>query len=381
MDMLELLRAADGGIGDFFYYALIYKFVQSEIMEIGPAIMGRMMGLAGAIAMMLMTIWILLNGFRIVSGQSRESMMTFVMNAARNTFIVAVATTMTIGGSDLQHLLTDELDRASVELITGREDEQAGDMIEENLVLMQVALSSIDAIKIEDGNNKLNDQKTRAQWMVGLGAAGPPVVAGVMLLMYQVALMLFIGFGPIFILALMFDATKQLFWKWLYYGIGTLFSMAVMALMSGLALKVVGIVTASFWISTFAGGGDITAGMGSRALQQGGIGLLLTLLLISVPPIASNFFQGALGNFASYTAFAGGGGPGRHPGEPGFNARHHGGMPRNEHNSTVGAAVLPNSASVPSLSQLDKTSNLPLPSVTSARESIDLQNRPREQPK
>lgn len=309
------------GIGEFFYYALIYKFVQSEILQIGPEIMGRMMTFVGSVSLVLMTLWVLFNGYRIISGQSRDSMMAFVMNAARNTLIVGAATTMALAGSNLQLLLTDHLDRAAVELVTGNEDDkQASDLIEENLVLMQIALSSIDAVRIsEDGSLQLSEQKTRALWMVGLGAAGPPVVAGVMLLMYQVAMALFIGLGPLFVLALMFEQTKQMFWRWLYYGIGTLFSMAVLALMTSLALKVVGIVTASFWITAAVGGGDLTEGMGSRALQQGGIGLMLTLLLISVPPIASNFFQGAVASFAHYSAFATGGAPAGHrPGESGY---------------------------------------------------------------
>jgi type IV secretion system protein VirB6 len=320
MNVMHLLHAAEG-VGDFFYYALIYKFVQSEILGIGPAIMSRMMNFVGALAMVLMTIWILFNGFRIVSGQSRDSMMVFVMNAARSTFIVAVATTMTLAGSDLQTLLTENLDRQAVQLITGEDDKRASDLIEKNLVLMQLALSSIDMVNIsEDGSMNLSEQKTRALWMVGLGAGGPPVVAGVLLLMYQVAMALFIGFGPLFILFLMFDSTKQMFWKWLNYGVGTLFSMAVLALMTSLALKVVGIVTATFWLTSAFGGGDLTAGMGSRALQQGGIGLLLTLLLISVPPIASNFFQGALGGFMAYSQF--GQGVGHRPGEAAYRGGH-----------------------------------------------------------
>ncbi len=50
--------------------------------------------------------------------------------------------------------------------------------------------------------------------------------AGVMLLLNKIALALFTGLGHIFILCLLFDQTKQLFGKWLYYGIGTMFSLA-----------------------------------------------------------------------------------------------------------------------------------------------------------
>ncbi len=40
-------------------------------------------------------------------------------------------------------------------------------------------------------------------------------------LFYEVALALFIGLGPLFILCLLFEQTKTLFQKWLFYGIGT----------------------------------------------------------------------------------------------------------------------------------------------------------------
>ena len=47
-------------------------------------------------------------------------------------------------------------------------------------------------------------------------------------------------------------------------------------------------------------------GFSSQALQQGGIGLLLTVLIISVPPLAAAFFQGTVGQFMHFSAFGGG---------------------------------------------------------------------------
>ena len=301
-------------LGSFLYYARIYKFMQDRIGEIGPAIMSRMMGVIGLVALVLMTVWILWHGIRIVTGQSRASMMDFIMQSARNTLIVATATTMTFVGANLHHLLTDTLDQFAVQVIVGEENKSSQDLIEENLALMQLALSSIDAVQIaEDGKISLGEQKTRALWMVGFGAGGPAVTASVMLLMYQVAMALFIGLGPLFVMFLMFEQTKAMFWRWLYYGVGTVFSMGVLALMTKLALEVVGAVTASFWITAGIGAltdTNLTEGMSSMAMQQGGIGLLLTMLLISVPPIAANFFQGAVSNFMPYSAFGAGGGGG-----------------------------------------------------------------------
>jgi type IV secretion system protein VirB6 len=49
-------------------------------------------------------------------------------------------------------------------------------------------------------------------------------------------------------------------------------------------------------------------GLSSQSMQQGGIGLLFTVLIVSVPPLAAMFFQGTMGNFLTYSAFGGGGG-------------------------------------------------------------------------
>jgi type IV secretion system protein VirB6 len=319
------LGQAGGGLMDAALYGRVYIFVRDEIREIGPAIMERFMSVAAAVALTLMTIWILYNGYRILTGQARESMSAFVLTAARNALVVSVASSMALMGSDLQDLISDDLTKVAMELVTG-EYQSPSSMIEQNIVLTQVAMSSIDAVQVsEEGSINLTEQKNRSMMLAGFGAAGPAVTAGAMLLMYEIALALFLGFGPLFVLCLMSDTTKQLFWKWLYYGIGTVFSMAVLALMTGLALKVVAAVAIAFWGSTLVGtiaNANFVEGMNSAAMQQGGIGLLLTLLLISTPPIAANFFQGALGNFSAYSMFnAGGSSAGRagaNPGETGY---------------------------------------------------------------
>src|SRR3546814_12703067 len=46
----------------------------------------------------------------------------------------------------------------------------------------------------------------------------------------------------------------------------------------------------------------------SMALQQGGLGLILTVLIVTAPPMAASFFQDMLGAFTLYTAFSSDGG-------------------------------------------------------------------------
>lgn len=51
--------------------------------------------------------------------------------------------------------------------------------------------------------------------------------------------------------------------------------------------------------------GDQPEGLTSVATRRGGIGLLLSTPIISVPPMAM-FFQGTLGRFSPCSVFAGG---------------------------------------------------------------------------
>ncbi|MCC4607135.1 type IV secretion system protein [Xanthomonas campestris pv. zinniae] len=82
-----------------------------------------------------------------------------------------------------------------------------------------------------------------------------------MLLLYQVAVAMFVGFGPLFILCLLFDQTKQLFQKWLLYGIGTMFSMGVLAAMVSICRKMVAKVEGC-WIALGGQGAWHGAGHG-----------------------------------------------------------------------------------------------------------------------
>ncbi|WP_256777687.1 MULTISPECIES: type IV secretion system protein [unclassified Stenotrophomonas] len=305
-------------IGDFVFFKLILDFLRDRISDFGIDLMGRMMQWVGGIALTLMTLWVLIQGFRIITGRSRDSMMVLVTNMARAALIISVATTMGMFGRDISKFLTEDVGGLITHTVTGK-GESAEEQIDKSLAWMQVALSSIDAIKVLDDPG-LQQDKTRAMWFIGLGTGGPAVTAGSMLLLYQVAMALFIGLGPLFILCLLFDQTKQLFQKWLFYGIGTMFSMAVLSAMVSIALDMVIRVSASFWttalVNKFLLAGAASDGMTSQAMQQGGMGLILTTLILTAPPMAAMFFQGTLGGFSPYSQIGGAGGAPGPQGQP-----------------------------------------------------------------
>jgi type IV secretion system protein VirB6 len=317
--------AESPSLGEFYFFHAILNYLTEAINDLGFGIMKRMMNWVSGLALIILTIWVLVQGFRIVTGQSRESMMALVANTAKVTLIVSAAMSMGIFGGDLHTLLTTDLPNQITKQVTG-EDESAADQIDENMKWMSVALTTINAVDVVD-NPALTEEKGRAMIFTGIGTGGPALVAGAMLLLYQVAIALFVGFGPLFILALLFDFTKSLFHRWLFYGIGTMFSMAVLAAMTSIALKMVAAVSEAFWGAALVGkilGIDAADGISSQAMQQGGLGLLLTTLIISAPPMAAMFFQGTLGQFGAYSTIGahlsqqgGGGAPGGHPGNAG----------------------------------------------------------------
>jgi type IV secretion system protein VirB6 len=263
-----LLRPLAQSIGDLAYFTLIYNFVRNEIQDFGLNMMQFASGVVGSAALSILTLWILIQGFRILTGQSRDSLMALVMNALKAGLIVSAATTFGLAGPDVHDFLTVDLKGVITSIVTGDPNSTAEDLIDDNLAWMQLGLSSIDALQIVS-DPTLHSEKARAMWMIGVGTAGPAMVGGAMLLMYEVALALFVGLGPIFILCLLFDATKSLFQRWLLYGIGTMFSLAVLAAMVAIATKTVLAVAEAFWATALIGsllGSNFNSGFSSMAV-------------------------------------------------------------------------------------------------------------------
>ena len=108
-----------------------------------------------------------------------------------------------------------------------------------------------------------------------------------------------------FILCLSCEQTKGMFQKWVWYGIGTMFSLAVLSFTVSMISKLLGVVAVAYvaqYVATLAANAS-PQGVSSMAMQQGGLGLLMTLFLVTVPPMAAAFFQGTVGQFMAYNAF------------------------------------------------------------------------------
>jgi type IV secretion system protein VirB6 len=231
------------------YFALIYAWVDDRINTFRDNFMQNAMSVVASVAVVLFTAWIMVQGFRILTGQSREPLMGLVVNASRNTLILIAAGTMALGGSSIQTFFTDTMASGINGMVTGNNDKPEK-VIDKNLAY--TADRDGPPLRVRRGSTTVNSADNvasagRASLIAMLGVAGPPMTAAAMLLMYKVALALFIGLGPIFIMCLMFKVTEQMFWSWLKYGLGTLFSMAVLSFMVSIVLELTVRVAAALW--------------------------------------------------------------------------------------------------------------------------------------
>ncbi|MDM0105992.1 hypothetical protein QTH97_13700, partial [Variovorax sp. J22R24] len=85
----------------------------------------------------------------------------------------------------------------------------------------------------------------------------------------------------------------------------TMVSMAVLNAVASLVLQMMQRVAAALWSADVVNAlTELDAeGFTNQALQQGGFGLLMTVLIVCAPPMAARFFRGAMRSFMPFSAF------------------------------------------------------------------------------
>lgn len=241
-----------------------------------------------------------------------------VYGLGKTYLIVAVALGVAAGGDFSVRVLTDTLSDGISQIMTGDSDVGSkcltqdsksiiGCRIDQNLTATQSMMGILDGIDTAD-SEYLEGKVTQARWFVGVGTAGPAIVAGTMLIMFRIAMALFIGFAPIFILCLLFKKTAPLFQKWLYYGLATIFSSVMLGVMAEISMDLVGNIAITDAVSNIASaliGGNV-GGIMQTVTQQLGLGLMLSTLLITVPPMAGAWFNGMMAGFSAYSVIGNG---------------------------------------------------------------------------
>ena len=279
------------------------------------------MTMTTACSLIVLTLWMKWYGYQMVMGNSQASAKDFVYKAVRAWIIIAFATGLAASMGFSIRAVTTDLSNLVSSAMTGSTDASKctstasdsgfmGCKIDQNLIRAQAAMAFVNQLDT-GGDPVLEDKKSKASLMTAAGIGGPAIVAGAFLLTLKVAMALFISLGPIFIMCLLFKQTTQLFWKWLYYGLSTMFATAMLAVVSDIAMDLVENISGALFVSDLftnllgsAALSGNTAGIMQASMQQLGLGLILSTLLISTPPMAAQFFNGVMGSFSSYNHLA-----------------------------------------------------------------------------
>ena len=292
---------------DLFLYTGIRDYIYARISFFTEHVLSQNLTLALTVVVGLLTLWVAIQGFLIVTGRSQEGLKGFIFNLGKSYFIVAVALGVAAGGKFGVRVLTEDLADGISQIMSGDNDlgseclldrskPISGCKIDLNLKATQTILSSLSAIDTAD-DDYLEEKLSQAKLFAGVGTAGPAIVAGTMLIIFRIAMALFVGFAPIFILCLLFKKTAPLFQKWLYYGLATIFSGVMLGVMTEISMDLVGNLfggaTAGDFVAKVIGGGSQTAIM-ETVTQQLGLGVILSALLITVPPMAGMWFNGLM---------------------------------------------------------------------------------------
>ena len=318
---------------DLLLYTSIRDYIYARISFFTEVVLSRNLSLALTMVLALLTLWVMIQGYLLVTGRSQEGVKGFIFNLGKNYIVITIALGVSIGSNFGVRTLTDTLSNGVSQIMHGNNDfgsecltEQTafvtGCKIDLNLKTTQLVLSSLSAIDTADDDH-LEDKLSQAKWFAGIGTAGPAIVAGTMLIMYRIAIALFVGFAPIFILCLLFKRTAPLFQKWLYFGLATIFSSVMLGIMSEISMDLIGNVFGGSVAGNFVAkiiGESGPTGIMETVTQQLGLGLMLSTLLITVPPMAGMWFNGVMATYSGYNAMQGWG-TGQPATPPGMNSQ------------------------------------------------------------
>lgn len=288
---------------DAFISARLFSSIRGYIVDLihqfGYAGMARAYGLAVAVGTVMLTIWFMWQGYRIATGQSRDSMQAMLMRAVTVITMLSLAQGMALFGQELSTFIVDDLRNSIARVITGNDYHDPADMISRAITQMLVLQTALDVYQANGAGAASNISMANfLNFSTGLSQSMPALIAGGLMLLNEIALHLCLVVAPLCILAYIYEPTRFLFVNWLKFTIATLFSMVIISVVTVIALRAIIVLIAALLAMDLGNG--IANGLGVNASLQlrdiatlsGGVGMLLTMLLLSAPSLIYNFFSG-----------------------------------------------------------------------------------------
>ena len=293
------------------FFILIKTYVEILIMKFGDRGLSALSTVLIPSLMSMVTVWLMFEGYRILNGQSREPLNMFLWRGAKMVVIITVASWIMNNPTGLRDWISEHIKNPIASVIVGGEYASPEAMVDSSLLLMHLIMGAFGSLQAATSNDN-GSAFSNFIMASGVAQGAPAVVAGALLLLNEIALSLAILTAPAFILCLLYDPTKQYFQGWLKFFLGSLLTMAVLSVMVTIGLKVM-LVYATKVLGEY-GVGVAVAGSASQdrpgiaqiTIMQGGLGLMMSTLMITAPLLVGNLIGSSLG-FNAYSPFGNGG--------------------------------------------------------------------------
>ncbi len=283
------------------FFIFIKLYIEKLIIDFGDNGLEAVSYVVMPAVSTMVLIWLMFEGFRILNGQAREPITALLWRTGKVVAIVAVAGWIMSNPGSIRSWINNNIKDNITQVIAGDDYGSPEAMVDSSLLLMHLLMGVFGNLQSSIGASNEGSFST----FVMASAAGqgtPAVVAGALLLLNQIAISLCILTAPAFILCLIYEPTKQYFQGWLKFFLSTLFTLAVLSVMVTIALKVVLVYNMSIYTKYMVSNlfSDVGGGVAQTTIMQGGLGLLMSALMIMAPSLAGQLFGSTLG-FSPYS--------------------------------------------------------------------------------
>jgi type IV secretion system protein VirB6 len=244
----------------------------------------------GYMSTVIITIWVAYQGFTIIGGTNKEPILPLVYKSAKIVLVMALVTLISGQSPAIANAVLDF--QALITAAIVGEGNDVYQIIDINLALAQVFHALIDGLV---GGQQAGASGKELTTMAGLvGQSGPAMLVSVLAIMAEISITLAIMLAPLFVFFLLFQQTAAMFWTWVKFLLGTMVSLAVLALLSGILLKMMmfygATVLAAFYLNA-AAAGLVSVDIGGSAMRMASMGALASALIMLVPPLIMQFFN------------------------------------------------------------------------------------------
>lgn len=250
----------------------------------------------GMLSTTIVTLWVLYQGFMVISGTNRQPFVGLLFKTGKLVFVLSLVSLVARQSPAIADTVLD-FQRLVTTAVVG-EDTNVYRMIDINLGLAQVINQVINNLA---GGQQAGASGNSLTTTAGLlGQSGPAMITTVLALLAEIAITFAIMLAPLFIFFLLFQQTSSLFWAWAKFLLGTFVSLAALAIVSGIALRMSAIYGASVLAAYYANGSEGHGSMASfdisgSAMRMATLGTLMSAIIISVPPMVMQFFNAGVG--------------------------------------------------------------------------------------